>query len=197
MTNEAKDEAARLIARSVSHSEIATGEYTDALHTALEAEAEDWGEDGDGGADYWHGDDWRVMLRARIVAESEIEGLATSCAISALAQGADVRPLSDQDDAASGDYDALDEILGREHNLSQARAFRAAYALAFADAHEAAIDAMITEAGDTVYVDGGGDWQCTMQEYVDYCREGGGEAPVCTLLQFSLLVRKEVEECTG
>lgn len=64
MTTITNATAADLVARSISHDEIADAIYTDDLHASLVAKCDDW-TDVDTYNDYWgseNGQEWRVKL---------------------------------------------------------------------------------------------------------------------------------------
>ena len=65
--------ADKLIARSVSHTEIATADWTSELGAALRAACRGCGEGNDGIEDYWgvteDGHEWRVELRGAVTNE--------------------------------------------------------------------------------------------------------------------------------
>ena len=63
-----------------------------------------------------------------------ITAAATFCAAEALRSGASPRALDSQEDADRGDYDYLNERLGREADRAEMRAFRTAYSAALAAA---------------------------------------------------------------
>ena len=59
-----------------------------------------------------------------------IDALAAECAAEAVRQGCPCRELSTDEDAGSGDYEALSLLLGRDTTQEERTRFRAAYSVA-------------------------------------------------------------------